>query len=213
MKLFTRPTVILIAGIAILVVLAGGMAIVSHHGNMPSANSANNAASKTSSNSSKSTSSQQSTSNASNSTTPTPTSTTPSNSSTPVTAACKLLSQAIAQQILGANTKPSGASDTSALQATDTAITACAYTGANGSVQLIIRTPTSQLGTSENDTVFGSGRPTDAVPVQSYGQSAYWEPSQHQLNVLGSNNWYIITRSTNTQADAEAVAKLLDSGF
>jgi len=131
----------------------------------------------------------------------------------PATVACKLLTADVASQALGGTAQQSTASDTSSLQASDTSVTTCAYTGANGSTQLTIRAATGSLGASENATAFGSGRPANAVPVASYGQSAYWDPTAHQLNILGHNNWYVITRSTSTQADTEAVAKLLAPGF
>jgi hypothetical protein len=145
-----------------------------------------------------------------------------STSSTPaVTAACKLLTPNIAQQILGSDAKASSADSTSVPQATDTTLDACAYSstasGANGTLQLIIRTPKSSLGASENATAFGSEKPAGATSVKGYGQTAYWDSGKHRLNVLGSNNWYSITRTTNGQpsssADTQAIAKLLASGF
>jgi len=131
----------------------------------------------------------------------------------PVTVACTLLTLDVARKLLGSGTQASTPGDTSTYQATDTNVTACAYANGDNNVQLVVRTPTSSLGTSENDTVFGSGRPSGATTVQGYGQSAYWDSSAHTLNILGSNNWYVITRSTGTEADTEAVAAQLAAGF
>jgi cytoskeletal protein RodZ len=128
---------------------------------------------------------------------------------TPTNAACKQLTIAVAQQVIGADAKTSSPSDTSALKTANTKLDACAYNSGGGNVQLVIRTPSNALGISKNATVFGSEKPADAVSVSGYGQSAYWDPSKQQLNILSSNNWYIVTRSTGAQADAEAVAKLL----
>jgi len=127
--------------------------------------------------------------------------------------ACKLLTLAVAQKALGPDTRTSPPGDTASFQASNTAVSACAYANTIGSVQLIVRTPTDALGVSKNAVVFGSGRPQDAVAVQGYGQAAYWDPSKHSLNILGNNNWYVVARSTGTQSDAEATAKLLASGF
>jgi len=131
----------------------------------------------------------------------------------PVTAACSLLTLTVAKQLLGNGATSSTPSDTSSMQATDTSLSACAYASGSSTLQLVIRTPTSSLGTSENDTVFGSGRPTNTTAVQGYGQSAYWDPSNASLDVLGSNNWYVITTSSGSESNAEAAAKLLQSGF
>lgn len=127
--------------------------------------------------------------------------------------ACKLLTFAVAQKALGPDTKTSLPGDTASFQASNTEVSACAYANTIGSVQLIVRTPTDALGISKNAVVFGSGRPQDAVTVQGYGQSAYWDPGKHALNILGSNNWYVVARSTGTQSDTEATAKLLASEF
>lgn len=123
--------------------------------------------------------------------------------------ACQLLTQAIAQQVLGPDTTTSPPADTSALRTSDTSVSACAYTSKTGSMQLVVRTPDGSLGVSKNATLFGSAKPQNTTAVQGYGQSAYWDNDKHQLDILGNNNWYVITRSTGTQADAEAVAKLL----
>jgi hypothetical protein len=133
-------------------------------------------------------------------------------SAQPITNACSLLTLSTAKQLIGPSAASSTPSDTSSLQVSGTSVSSCAYTG-NGSVQLVIRKPINSVGTSENDVAFGSAKPSDAVTVQGYGQSAYWDPGKATLNVLGSNNWYIISRTTNAQADAEATANLLKTGF
>lgn len=131
----------------------------------------------------------------------------------PITEACALLTLDVARKLLGSGTQTSTPGDTSTYQATDTNVTACAYANGSSNVQLVVRTPTSSLGTSENDTVFGSDRPSGATTVQGYGQSAYWDSSAHTLNILGNNNWYIITRNSNTESSTEAVATQLAAGF
>jgi len=129
------------------------------------------------------------------------------------TASCTLLSQEVARQIIGDGAQSSVPTDASKLQTADTTISACAWSSGSATVQLVVRTPKDSLGASENSTAFGSERPDGVTPLTGYGQSAYWDPSKQQLDVLGNNSWYIITRNTGTQADAEAVAKLLAPGF
>jgi hypothetical protein len=131
----------------------------------------------------------------------------------PVTAACKLLTQDRARQLLGASAASSSPGDTSALQTPDTTISACAYAAGNDTAQLIIRVPKNSLGSSENATVFGSEKPAGATDVSGFGQVAYWDPDAHRLNVLGSNNWYLVTRGSGSLDDTKAVATLLAGGF
>jgi hypothetical protein len=134
-------------------------------------------------------------------------------STVPVTQACELFTLGNARQVLGPGTQSISPTDTTSYRSSGTTVSACAYANGDNTAQLIIRASTSPLGSSENATEFGSGRPTNAVTVEGFGQSAYWDPSQHILNVLGNNDWYIITRSTNTQDDTEKVANLLIAGF
>ena len=134
-------------------------------------------------------------------------------SSQAISNACKLLTLNTAKQVIGPGAQSVIASDTTSYQANDTSLTSCAYADGNNTAQLVIRTASGSLGSSENATEFGSGRPSSAVTIKGLGQSAYWDPVQHTLNVLGNNNWYIITRNTNTQADTEKLANLLTAGF
>lgn len=127
----------------------------------------------------------------------------------PAGLACQLLTRSIAQQILGPDVSSSPAGNISSLASSDTTLSVCSYASNTSGVQLIVRTPTDSLGVSKNATMFGSAKPQNATTLQGYGQSAYWDNDKHQLNILSHNNWYIIARSTGTQADAEAVAKVL----
>ena len=125
-----------------------------------------------------------------------------------VSDACKVLTTSIAQQIIGTTAKEQAATD-SVTATKDTQVDSCAYAAGSKTVQLTVRSSKNSLGTSENATAFGSERPAGAVTVSGYGQSAYWDPAKHTLNVLSSNNWYVISRDTNVQADCEAVAALI----
>lgn len=131
----------------------------------------------------------------------------------PITDACKLLTVSAAKQVVGINAHAVTATSTSSLKTSNSTLTSCAFTGQNGTVQLVIRKPSGRLGIAENGIEFGSGRPAGAAALNGYGQAAYWNPSNKTLNVLGDNNWYIISRNSHSQADTEAAAKLLAPGF
>ncbi|HSX15833.1 MAG TPA: hypothetical protein VLF40_03520 [Candidatus Saccharimonadales bacterium] len=132
-------------------------------------------------------------------------------------AACKLLTTAIAQQLLGADAKPADAGNVGNLQTSATTVATCTYTSDSGALQLTLRTPKNSLGVSENATVFGSERPSGATTVTGYGQSAFWDPDEHRLNVLGHNTWHIITRTSaggpSSLDDTKAAANLLTKAF
>jgi len=131
----------------------------------------------------------------------------------PSNPACKLLTSALAQQLLGSGAQYRSSADTTTPQTPETSLSSCAYGAGAATLQLSVRTAGDSLGASENATAFGSERPAGVTPVSGYGQSAYWDPASAKLNVLGSNNWYIISRSSGTLQDTEAAAQLLKAGF
>ena len=106
--------------------------------------------------------------------------------------ACSVLTAQIAAAILGSDAKPSAAT-VAPSQTTDVTTNSCAYAGAAGQLGLVAHFARTSLGQSKNDLIFGSERPATAVSISGVGQSAFWDPSSSQLNVLSSNNWYIIT--------------------
>jgi len=134
-----------------------------------------------------------------------------------VNAACKLITLAVAQQLIGGDAKAVDAGNPAGLGTPATTVVTCTYTSASGAVQLAMRIPKNSLGVSENATVFGSERPGNAASVAGYGQSAFWDPEKYQLNVLGHNTWYVISRTAGGQPinleEARAVADLLVKGF
>jgi hypothetical protein len=131
-----------------------------------------------------------------------------------ITAACKSFTPAIAKEVLSGNATSTTPSDTTALQASNTQLSSCAYTADSNTLQLTIRDAQGSLGTSENATRFGSGRPSGVTTVDGYGQSAYWDPATHQLNVLKENDWYILTRTSGGQpGDLNGTKALADKLF
>jgi cytoskeletal protein RodZ len=133
-----------------------------------------------------------------------------SNSSTAQNAACTALTPSAAKNLLGTDAASATPADLGVSQASNTEVTSCAYAADGNSIQLTIRTAKGSLGASQNATAFGSERPAGVTDVQGYGQSAYWDPGTMHLNVLSQNNWYIMSTSQNTQASAEAAAKLVE---
>lgn len=134
-------------------------------------------------------------------------------SGVPNNTACKLLTLAAARQVLGDTAQYIAPADPTISQPSGTSLSACAYRGQTGDMQMIVRTAQNPLGASQNATVFGSEKPSGVVTLTGYGQSAYWNPQTTQLHILSSNDWYIITSSQGTQAGAEAVAHAVVGGF
>lgn len=129
------------------------------------------------------------------------------------TAACRALTPAIAQQILGAGTQP--ATSPSEVSTADMDVSSCVYTNstATETVSLTAHIALTNLGASENAVVFGSDKPLNAVSLPGLGQVAYWSPDMLQLNMLENNNWYVISRTKNASSasldEVEAVARLV----
>jgi hypothetical protein len=118
----------------------------------------------------------------------------------PMSDACKILTEQIAQQIFGPDYKPVNISDVTNSSNSNTTVSTCVYT--NGltisstnyeSINLLAHTSLSSLGTSDNVVVFGSERPSDVTDVQGIGQASYWDPNASQLNILNDNNWYVVS--------------------
>lgn len=116
------------------------------------------------------------------------------------TRACRLLTLTIARQVLGPKAVQQNGSDTVTQRNADTEISQCIYANDSGeTIALIVHVALSPLGLSENDTVFGSARPTDVTNESGYGQAAYWNPATSTFNILYNNNWYAINEEGNSQ--------------
>ena len=128
----------------------------------------------------------------------------------PESLACDALTAEAAKRILGKQATSTKANDMSDLATTNTTLSSCAYMDGTTRLQVTVRTPNGNLGVSKNATVFGSDRPANAAKVDGLGQSAFWDPDTHRLNILHSNIWYIVDLGENsTQAAAETAASQL----
>lgn len=208
MKLRISPRTIVIGSTLTLAIATAGT-VIATHADTPGSRPAGTAHKQSAQTGAAKTPSTDHANGQSTTTAPPSTSAPPSNT----IAGCELLTLAIAQQILGSGAAAGKSSDTSVIRTPDTTIATCAYTAGSDNIQLIGRSPKNALGTSENATIFGSGKPPNAIAVPGYGQVAYWDPAQKRLNILSHNNWYIISRGNGSQAAAEAIAALLTTGL
>lgn len=82
------------------------------------------------------------------------------------------------------------------------------------SASLLIRYPKTDKGALSNRNEFGPLRPAAVQTVSSYGDSAYWDPSHGQLNILKNDIWYVVSYgqaapSARTLDQAKELANLL----
>jgi hypothetical protein len=201
-----RKRYIIIASVVAIAAIGAGTAVMFQH-----QRSAKNPKSSSAAQSAKTSASGKPKDSAANTPKPTPGATAngSSDSPAPQNAACTALTLSAAKSLLGAAAASATPADLSISQASNTEITNCAYAADGNSIQLTLRTAKGSLGASQNATAFGSERPAGVTDVQGYGQSAYWDPGTAHLNVLSQNNWYIMATGQNTQASAEAAAKLV----
>lgn len=113
--------------------------------------------------------------------------------------ACDIFTLADAKKLLGDSAQ--GGQDTSDASSIDIDSSTCSYTQSVGatpvvtrlSASLTVRDPKTSTGAASNQRQFGHLRPADAVDVQGYGDSAYWDPKPAQLDILKSDSWYILS--------------------
>lgn len=163
------------------------------------------------------------------------TSTTSSNSSSSTQAefspnvkkACEVFTEADAAQLLG-----SVGTDDKQMPPTENetvSVSTCTYMENTDNMavsaiknakqaSLLVRAAKSSEQASANKATFGSNKPSGAEDVSGYGDKAFWDSTNKQLNVLKGNNWYILSGGTasgtnNTLDDAKKLADLIQSKF
>ena len=77
-------------------------------------------------------------------------------------------------------------------------------------ITVTARAPLTQTGVESNKVLFDQQRPSGAETVEGYGQDAFWDPASHQLTISRDNNWISIVYggtnpANNTLADAKLV--------
>lgn len=136
------------------------------------------------------------------------TSTSSSNSSYTIVTACKALTLADAQAILGANAKAGSTNSTGDTSSDDVNVSTCTYSASGSSVtdistiSLLARSAKTAAGAASNHAVFTTNKPAGMQDVANVGDMAYWNASLSQLNILKGNNWYIIGNIAGTHADS-----------
>ncbi len=138
-------------------------------------------------------------------------------SSYKVVNACTVVTQAVADAVLGAGAKTSDttAGDTSS---DDIVVSTCSYSQSSSikTMTLLARSAKTSDGASSNADQFTTGLPATAEKITGYGDSAYWDPTYGQLNILKHNNWYILSvgglkPSDKSLADAKTFATQIDA--
>ncbi len=74
----------------------------------------------------------------------------------------------------------------------------CSYNGSKGTVSLFVHSPLDQSGASANDKQFATGRPKNSDDVKGYGDAAYWDKQYYQLNILKNHTWYVLSAGSST---------------
>jgi hypothetical protein len=117
--------------------------------------------------------------------------------------ACDVLALEDAQEAIGPQAvKPEESSNPGA-SSDDIEVTQCIYqTPATSvdaiksqkSVNILVRGAKTDNGAKSNRDVFlGPLKPEGVVDVDGYGEAAFWNPQFGQLNILKSDNWYILS--------------------
>lgn len=135
----------------------------------------------------------------------------------PATKACDLLSSVEAKELLGNRTTPS--SSHAPVISDNTASSDCGYTDGNPDTNsmvvaaLIVRSGINDKGVQQNKTEFIAGKPTtDVETIKNIGDSAYFNHTLGQLNILSGRRWIILsygvgsTPTSNTLDDALKLA-------
>jgi hypothetical protein len=148
-------------------------------------------------------------------------STSPAKSKSFQKTACEIFTLADAKELLGDTAKGGIVGITTTTK--DMLISSCAYKQDDGSnapvsssksASLKIYHPKSTMGIASNKNQFGTLKPKEVENVYGYGQSAYWDSDNGQLNILKANNWYVLSNgvlspSDRTLDEAKQLADLL----
>lgn len=118
--------------------------------------------------------------------------------------ACQIFTVANARSLLGADVKEG---ENPADQSTqDLIVSTCTYrqvssaadTSDRKSASLLIRAPKTAKGSASNDNEFGALRPANVQDAPGYGEQAFWNARNGELNVLKNHIWYILSYGPST---------------
>lgn len=121
--------------------------------------------------------------------------------------ACDVLTQKIADKVLGAPSTKAGVAADSKTSTKSLSVSNCTYsyrsvtTGpaieqgeSTKRVSLLVRAAKDKAGADSNKGQFNK-IPAGSQSVSGYGDAAFWDPKFGQLNILKDNNWYILNHS------------------
>jgi hypothetical protein len=123
--------------------------------------------------------------------------------------ACKLYTLTDAKRLLGQQAKPS-TNPIYDSNGSNLYTSSCTYTEESPPGQqpeikqsstLTVRRPQTDKGIQSNQGEFGPLKPVDSQVVDGYGDSAFWDPTHGELNVLRTNTWYEFSIGPSTPAD------------
>jgi hypothetical protein len=122
--------------------------------------------------------------------------------------ACNVLTQNIADQILGAGAEIGVGNNNTASD--DVNVSTCTYSAkTDGTIAgvknmklatLMVRSPLSADGVRSNEQPFNPIK-EGAQAVAGYGEKAFWDPEFGQLNVLKNGSWLILSYGKAGAAD------------
>lgn len=138
-----------------------------------------------------------------------------------VVKACDLFTLTEAKQLLGDSATVGDTSEPPSSD--DISVDNCSYTN-NGTTVPTIRVATIMVrsaltndGLTSNKNAFkpgGAANPRGAIPVEGYGEKAFWDSTTHQLSVQKGNVWIGVVYggsnpASNTLEDAKKLADLV----
>jgi len=125
--------------------------------------------------------------------------------------ACQRYPLADAKRLLGQDAKAS-TNPIYDSNGTNLYTSSCTYTeeslpgqqpGVKQSSTLTMRQPQTDKGIQSNQGEFGRLKPVNSQVVDGYGDSAYWDPTHGELNILKSNIWYVLSIGPSTPAERQ----------
>lgn len=124
--------------------------------------------------------------------------------------ACDMLTMDEARTLLGDKTILSNSKNPSI--SGNTAVSACGYTDGNPDTQnmmvaaIIVRSGVNDKGVEQNKSEFAAGKPTKNVEtIDGIGDTAYFNRSLGQLNVLDGRKWIILSYGLGSEPKANSL--------
>lgn len=123
-----------------------------------------------------------------------------------ITDACTIFTLEDAKQVLGSAAEKGTNTSAGNVSTSDLAVSTCTYlvkastqnattVQSQPTASILVRSSKSTMGTASNKSQFTT-LPVGAETVSGYGDSAFWNPTFGQLNVLKHNNWVILSNGT-----------------